>query len=82
MKCHVVGEPLPRVEWLKNDEPLHDFEDNKYEVVGNGTRLLIRDIAYADTGAYMCQATSVGGVTRDISSLVVQEQPTPSKLQS
>ncbi|XP_023245992.1 follistatin-related protein 5-like isoform X2 [Copidosoma floridanum] len=79
MRCHVVGEPLPRVEWLKNDEPLREQRaDDKYEVVGNGTSLAIRDINYADTGAYMCQATSVGGVTRDISSLVVQEQPTPT----
>ncbi|CAB0037197.1 unnamed protein product [Trichogramma brassicae] len=78
MRCHVVGEPLPRVEWLKNDEPLQQrSEGRKYEVVGNGTRLVIRGIGYADTGAYMCQASSVGGVTRDISSLVVQEQPTP-----
>ncbi|XP_058798656.1 follistatin-related protein 5-like isoform X1 [Phymastichus coffea] len=77
MRCHVVGEPLPRVEWLKNDEALREAAE-KYEVVGNGTRLAVRGINYADTGAYMCQATSVGGVTRDISSLVVQEQPTPT----
>ncbi|XP_043287172.1 follistatin-related protein 5-like isoform X3 [Venturia canescens] len=76
MSCHVVGEPLPRVEWLKNDEPLHEID--KYEVVGNGTKLVVRDIGYADTGAYMCQATSIGGLTRDISSLVIQEQPTPT----
>lgn len=76
MSCHVVGEPLPRVEWLKNDDSLHDEE--KYEVVGNGTKLIVRNIGYADTGAYMCQATSIGGLTRDISSLVIQEQPTPS----
>ncbi|XP_008555212.1 follistatin-related protein 5 [Microplitis demolitor] len=76
MSCHVVGEPLPRVEWLKNDESLH--EEDKYEVVGNGTKLIVRNIGYADTGAYMCQATSIGGLTRDISSLVIQEQPTPT----
>jgi hypothetical protein len=27
----------------------------------------------------MCQATNIGGMTRDISSLVVQEDPTPSE---
>lgn len=78
MWCNVVGEPLPNVEWLKNDEPLH-ADAEKYEVIGNGTKLVVRNIAYADTGAYMCQATSIGGRVRDISSLIVQEQPTPSK---
>ncbi|KAK6630501.1 hypothetical protein RUM43_014846 [Polyplax serrata] len=75
MFCHVVGEPFPKVEWLKNDEPLKEEEPMKYEVIGNGTELQIHDIGYADTGAYMCQAVNIGGVTRDISSLVVQEDP-------
>ncbi|XP_046405287.1 follistatin-related protein 5-like isoform X3 [Ischnura elegans] len=78
MFCHVVGEPFPKVEWLKNDEPLKIDMPNKYEIIGNGTELQIHNIAYADTGAYMCQATNVGGMTRDISSLVVQEDPTPT----
>ncbi|XP_069700035.1 follistatin-related protein 5-like isoform X2 [Periplaneta americana] len=78
MFCHVIGEPFPKVEWLKNDEPLKLDTPHKYEIIGNGTELQLHDIAYADTGAYMCQATNVGGMTRDISSLVVQEDPTPS----
>ncbi|XP_018395424.1 PREDICTED: follistatin-related protein 5-like [Cyphomyrmex costatus] len=77
MRCHVIGEPLPRVRWLKNDKPLSEDQPDKYEVIGNGTKLLIRKVDYADTGAYMCEATSAGGLTRDISSLVIQEQPTP-----
>jgi Immunoglobulin I-set domain len=68
-----------QVEWLKNDEPLRGLEAGKYEMVGNGTELRVRRISYADTGAYMCQASSVGGLTRDISSLVVQDEPSPSK---
>ncbi|XP_063920258.1 follistatin-related protein 5-like [Zophobas morio] len=78
MLCHVAGEPFPKVEWLKNDETLRLENPRKYQVVGNGTALKIRNIAFADTGAYMCQATNIGGLTRDISSLVVQEQPTPT----
>ncbi|XP_012144462.2 follistatin-like 5 isoform X2 [Megachile rotundata] len=77
IRCHVTGEPLPRVQWLKNDEPLNHDQTDKYDLIGNGTKLIIKNVDYADTGAYMCQASSVGGVTRDISSLVVQEQPTP-----
>ncbi|KAF6205139.1 hypothetical protein GE061_019306 [Apolygus lucorum] len=79
MFCHVIGEPFPKVEWLKNDEPLKlNVAGNKYMLIGNGTELRLHNIAYADTGAYMCQATNVGGVTRDISSLIVQEEPTPT----
>ncbi|XP_078050075.1 follistatin-like 5 [Augochlora pura] len=78
VKCHVAGEPLPQVQWLKNDEPLSADRSDKYDIVGNGTKLVIKNVDYADTGAYMCQASSIGGVTRDISSLVVQEQPTPT----
>ncbi|GJQ68334.1 hypothetical protein Trydic_g16928 [Trypoxylus dichotomus] len=78
MYCHVAGEPFPKVEWLKNDEALRMDGAHKYQIVGNGTALKIRKITFADTGAYMCQATNIGGLTRDISSLVVQEQPTPT----
>lgn len=80
IRCHVAGEPLPRVQWLKNDEALNHDQPDKYDLIGNGTKLIIKNVDYADTGAYMCQASSIGGITRDISSLVVQEQPTPSKL--
>lgn len=74
-----IPECFLQVEWLKNDEPLKLDVPHKYKIIGNGTELQLHKIAYADTGAYMCQATSVGGMTRDISSLVVQEDPTPSE---
>lgn len=48
-------------------------------VAGNGTALLVGKITYSDTGAYMCVAANPAGVTRDITSLIVQDQPTPSK---
>lgn len=78
MSCRATGEPFPKVDWLKNDEPLRVDIPHKYQVVGNGTQLRVRNIGYADTGAYMCQATSVGGMARDISSLIVQENPAPT----
>lgn len=76
MECHVVGMPLPQVSWLKNDEELK-ITSEKYTVIGNGTALLVGKITYSDTGAYMCVASSSAGSRRDISSLVVQDQPTP-----
>ncbi|EEC08615.1 cell adhesion molecule, putative, partial [Ixodes scapularis] len=76
MECHVTGVPTPRVTWLKNDEGLKIATD-KYTIVGNGTALMVGKITYSDTGAYMCVASNPAGSTRDISSLVVQDQPTP-----
>lgn len=51
MYCHVIGDPFPKVEWLKNDERIELVgKANKYQVIGNGTALKIRNIAYSDTG--------------------------------
>ncbi|XP_022249365.1 follistatin-related protein 5-like [Limulus polyphemus] len=77
MECHVAGVPTPNVSWLKNDYELR-VEDDKYTIVGNGTALLIGKVTYSDTGAYMCVASNSAGSMRDISSLVVQDQPTPT----
>ncbi|XP_049812888.1 follistatin-related protein 5-like [Schistocerca nitens] len=77
MFCHVIGEPFPKVEWLKNDEPLR-LTQRKYELVGNGTEVRVRRLAYADTGAYSCSARSAAGAATDLSSLVVQDDPAPT----
>ncbi|PRD32101.1 UNVERIFIED_CONTAM: Fstl4 [Trichonephila clavipes] len=78
MECHVIGVPQPRVYWLKNDEELK-MGSEKYTIIGNSTALVVGKITYSDTGAYMCVATNPAGTTRDISSLVVQDQPARSK---
>uniref|UniRef100_T1IVU0 Follistatin-related protein 5 n=1 Tax=Strigamia maritima TaxID=126957 RepID=T1IVU0_STRMM len=77
MQCHASGVPTPRVQWLKNDEELK-LEMHKYNVIGNSTALSVNKLTYSDTGAYMCVATNTAGSVRDISSLVVQDEPTPS----
>ncbi|GFY72427.1 follistatin-related protein 5 [Trichonephila inaurata madagascariensis] len=77
MECHVIGVPQPRVYWLKNDEELK-MGSEKYTIIGNSTALVVGKITYSDTGAYMCVATNPAGTTRDISSLVVQDQPARS----
>lgn len=67
------------MEWLKNDEPLRSNVGERIESIGSYSGLKIHSINFADTGAYMCQASSIGGLARDISSLVVQDDSTPSK---
>nr|CAH0112252.1 unnamed protein product [Daphnia galeata] len=79
MKCHAVGVPFPKVEWLKNDEPLRSNAGERIESIGSYSGLKIHSINFADTGAYMCQASSIGGLARDISSLVVQDDSTPKE---
>lgn len=77
MECHVTGVPMPKVSWLKNDEDLKMASD-RYTIVGNGTALMVGKITYSDTGAYMCVASNPAGSTRDITSLVVQDEPAPT----
>lgn len=69
------------MEWLKNDEPLRNVGE-KSETLGHSSSLKIHAIDFADTGAYMCQASSIGGAARDISSLVVQQDAVPRKTYS
>lgn len=80
MECRVMGEPFPIVQWLKNDDPLPVLEDdpNKYTIIGDGTKLTIRDIYFSDTGAYMCKGENSAGKRLDIASLVVIDKQTPS----
>ncbi|XP_059615041.1 follistatin-related protein 5-like [Phlebotomus argentipes] len=80
MFCHVTGEPFPAVEWLKNDEAIRLETLNKYEVIGNGTALHVLNITYSDTGAFMCRARNIGSEVKDISSLIVQEDESPTVL--
>ena len=79
VSCHVVGEPQPAVSWLKNDEPLRLLNHDKYTVMGNGTQLSVNNVGYADTGAYMCSAVSQGGESRGISTIIIQDEPSPGK---
>lgn len=81
--CSIIGEPVPYIKWMKNDETIQmdgAKASSKYEFVGNGSTIRIKNIQYADTGAYMCAATSIGGAVRDLSSLIVQDDPTPTIL--
>lgn len=81
MLCHASGEPRPQIVWLKNNEPLNGA-DVRLQLVGNGTALRIHNASYADTGAYACRASNIGGVAQEMSSLIVQDEPLPSELNS
>jgi hypothetical protein len=50
IRCHVEGEPLDKVEWLKNDELISVSNTNKYEIFGKGRLLKIKNLTYSDTG--------------------------------
>lgn len=74
--CHAIGERVMSLNWSKNDIPL-TINEAKYEFVGNGTLLMIKNLTFSDTGAYTCSASNAGGTTSQVSTLVVQSEPTP-----
>lgn len=75
MFCRVTGgEPIPTVQWLKNDDPIISDEannNNKYVIGKSSVALTILDVYFSDTGAYMCEAKNSAGRRIDITSLVV-----------
>lgn len=57
--CIYGGNPLPEIEWLKNDEPIQFQVRVKTENYGRS--LMIRKSIETDAGNYTCQASNGNG---------------------
>lgn len=54
--CIAHGTPNPTISWWRDGEELPGDATAKYEVLGGGTRLLIRDAKPDEAGRYTCKA--------------------------
>ncbi|XP_071806215.1 hemicentin-2-like isoform X2 [Asterias amurensis] len=66
LDCVGTGDPLPVLQWLKEDQPL--VLESNVAVLGNFS-LMVNDITKANLGSYTCVATSEAG-TKQISAHV------------
>ncbi|XP_043390034.1 roundabout homolog 3 isoform X7 [Chelonia mydas] len=71
LQCHVTGNPLPSVQWLKDGEQVVG-RDPRVSLLDNGT-LQITNMQVTDSGLYVCVATSSTGETTWSGALAVQE---------
>lgn len=72
LTAHVVGDPDPQIQWIKNKNPLSSSEvvDLKYK---NGiAKLTINEVYPEDEGEYICKATNVKGTVETKCRLTVK----------
>ncbi|XP_072885835.1 roundabout homolog 3 isoform X6 [Hemitrygon akajei] len=80
LPCHVIGNPLPSVHWLKDGQRILG-NDPRISMLDNGT-LQITNVQVSDTGMYICVATGSSGETTWSGYLEVQENGSPTRILS
>ncbi|XP_053125970.1 roundabout homolog 3 isoform X3 [Hemicordylus capensis] len=79
LQCHVTGNPLPSIQWLKDGQRIVG-SDPRISLLDNGT-LQITNLQVADSGLYVCIATSSTGETTWSGFLAVQESGADLQMQ-
>ncbi|XP_028838623.1 roundabout homolog 3 isoform X2 [Denticeps clupeoides] len=71
LQCHVMGNPLPSIQWEKDGQRILG-NDDRISLMDNGT-LQITMLQETDSGAYTCVASSSSGETSWSGVLSVKE---------
>ncbi|XP_023961842.2 hemicentin-2 isoform X1 [Chrysemys picta bellii] len=73
LPCHARGFPAPRVQWLKNGQPIEELDG--VVMPEDGRMLWIPRVRPHDGGLYACEAGSEAGGARAEVRVSVQERP-------
>lgn len=72
LECKVQGNPLPTVQWFKNDLNIDNSLDYT-TTYNNGEAILkFEEVHPGDQGTYSCQATNKVGIAVTTASLTVE----------
>jgi hypothetical protein len=71
LACHAVGQPAPRREWLRGDQPLHAGSNHNVQIMDSG-ELVISNLQQSDSGNYTCQVANSHGSDHVQYTLTVQ----------
>jgi len=69
-RCHVIGNPKPRIKWKKNGVTIAQNKRIKVRILKWGSRLRIKNIHKSDEGVYRCIAKNHYGTTVSASAHV------------
>ncbi|KAM8862809.1 neural cell adhesion molecule L1.1 isoform 2-T2 [Spinachia spinachia] len=74
LECQAEGIPTPRLTWRLNGELLTEVDEDPRRSVSSGV-LILRDVEFADTAVYQCEATNKHGSILLNTYLYVVELP-------
>ncbi|KAL0280104.1 UNVERIFIED_CONTAM: hypothetical protein PYX00_001493 [Menopon gallinae] len=74
LPCIAVGQPEPRREWYRGDEPLRPGVDSNYKILADG-EILLSNLRKSDSANYTCLVENSQGSDRITHSLIVQVPP-------
>ncbi|RDD47522.1 Hemicentin-1 [Trichoplax sp. H2] len=66
LECRANGEPIPTVNWVKNNQPIDQIYD--ISTASGYSNLTINKIAKADSGLYQCLFSNYAGSVRTIAA--------------
>ncbi|XP_074017166.1 hemicentin-2 [Numenius arquata] len=73
IRCRAMGNPTPRIRWLKDGRPLG--EQDGVVVSEDGGTLLIARVGLGHEGVYICQGSNWAGVAQAEVQVLVQVPP-------
>ena len=78
--CKVKGEPTPKIEWFRDDEPVETDKRVKVDYDGEVSTLTITDTTLDDEGDYKCVVTNeLGSLSTTAELLVNKKEEKPAK---
>uniref|UniRef100_A0A1A9W7E8 Ig-like domain-containing protein n=1 Tax=Glossina brevipalpis TaxID=37001 RepID=A0A1A9W7E8_9MUSC len=70
--CTVTGNPLPTVQWYKNDKCIDDSPDYVISYNNGEAKLRFEEVFLEDDAIYTCSASNTAGIEHCSASLVVE----------
>lgn len=61
--CIAEGVPTPKLSWWRDGRAVTNDDTEEFEVLGEGTRLLIKNAHPNDAGRYSCKAVNEAGAS-------------------
>lgn len=71
LSCNAVGQPEPRREWFKGDQPLRVGVNSNYQILDSG-EIVLSNLQQSDAANYTCQVDNLQSSDRIIYHLMVQ----------